>query len=171
MGQYHGSLPNLEVQLDEYITVKVNVVVVDTSEPYFIIGQDILGGSNSLLWSLNNSSFCCILVVDNVTGNVGTIYYVKNIEHTLLPIIPPLSSLDAAKTEPVGFKNFFADKRQMEQCWAQVARIVCDEVVVKRLGQIFVGISVPEHTKDELFTLLQVADSMSYWKYSDDLGC
>ena len=36
---------------------------------------------------------------------------------------------------------------------------------------MFVGISVPEHTKDELFTLLQFADSMSYWTYSDDLGC
>ena len=49
--------------MDENIIVKVNVAVVDTLEPYFIVVQDILGGANSLLHSLNESEFllypCC----------------------------------------------------------------------------------------------------------------
>ena len=72
------------------------MAVTSSTEPYFIIGQDILGGRSSLLRSLNNSDFCCILVVDNATGNIGTIHYIKNVEHTLLPVVK------AAATEPKG---------------------------------------------------------------------
>ena len=43
--------------MDENIIVKVNVSVVDTLEPYFIVGEDILEGTNSLLHSLNNNDF------------------------------------------------------------------------------------------------------------------
>ena len=88
--------------MDENIIVKVNVAVVDIPEPYFIVGQDMLGGTNSLLHLFTYSDFCCILVVDNATGNTGTIYYKKNIEHTFLLVVPMLSKVSAAKTEPEG---------------------------------------------------------------------
>ena len=78
------------------------MAVVNTPKPYFILGQDILGGTNSLLCSLKYSDFCCILIVDNVTGNIGTIHYLKKIEHTLLPVAPLFSKVAAAKTEPEG---------------------------------------------------------------------
>ena len=68
--------------MDKNIIVKANRAVVDTLEPYFIVGQDILGGTTSLLHSLNSSDFCCILIANNTTGNISTIHYMKSIEHT-----------------------------------------------------------------------------------------
>ena len=78
------------------------MAIVDTLEPYFIVGKDILGGTNSLLCSLTNSNFFCILVVNNIMGNNSMIYYVKNIEHTLLPVLPILSEVVYTKTKPEG---------------------------------------------------------------------
>ena len=102
LGRYHGILLDVQVQMDKNIIIKANIAVVDIPEPYQIVVPDILGGTNSLLYSLNNSDFCCILIVDNVTGNIGSIHYMKNIEHTLLLVVPPLSKIVAAKTEPEG---------------------------------------------------------------------
>ena len=78
------------------------MAVVDILEPYFIEGQDILGGANSLLCLLNNRDFYCILIVENVTRNIGTIHYMKKIEHTLLLVVLQLSQVAAAKTELEG---------------------------------------------------------------------
>ena len=75
------------------------MAVVDTPEPYFIVGQDILGGADLLLHSLNNSNFCYTLTMDNMTGNIVNIHYIKNIEHTLLLVVLPLSKVTATKTE------------------------------------------------------------------------
>ena len=38
VGRYFGVLPGFHVQLDQNIGVEVNVAVVDTPEPYFIVG-------------------------------------------------------------------------------------------------------------------------------------
>ena len=35
---------------------------------------------------MTNSDLCCILVVDNKTGGMGIIHYIKNVEHTMLPV-------------------------------------------------------------------------------------
>ena len=78
------------------------MAIFDIPETYFIVGQDILGHVNSLLCSLSKSDSCCILVVDNATRNISNICYVKNIDHTLLPVVLPLSKVANAKTGPEG---------------------------------------------------------------------
>ena len=64
--------------MDESIIIKLNMAVADTPEPS-IVGQDILGGVNSLLQLLRNSDFCCMLIANSTTGNTGTIHYVKTL--------------------------------------------------------------------------------------------
>jgi len=64
----------------------VQVGVIKNAIPYFIIGQDVIGGDRSCLRTVGlNSDYSMLTVVDIATGHTGTLHYVKNVHAVGLP--------------------------------------------------------------------------------------
>ena len=83
---YDSIIPNLQLQLTPDITIEVIAGVVETNDPYFIIGQDVLGGAKCRLRTIGyNTDYSILTVVDTVTGKIGNLHYLKNVEITGFP--------------------------------------------------------------------------------------
>lgn len=85
---YAGILPSVSLQFADNIKVSAQVAVVDNDADFImLIGNDIMGGSNSLLNVVSlNSTYSFYTVVDNKTNDIGLIHYLKNSEVTSLPV-------------------------------------------------------------------------------------
>ena len=60
--------------------------VVENSEPMLLLGQDVLGGARSKLRTVAlNTDYAYYTVVDESTGSIANIHYLKNVEISALP--------------------------------------------------------------------------------------
>ena len=78
------------------------MAVVANTDPFMIIGRDVLGGDGSKLRTLSyNTDYCVITVLDEVTQEVGNIHYVSNIEMIGLPVTQKHATVESSE-ESVG---------------------------------------------------------------------
>ncbi len=83
---YCGLIRGLKMQLTPKIQVEVNAAVVENSDPLMLIGQDVLGGSRSKLKTVGlNTDYNYYTLVDEATGSIDNLHYLKNVEVTALP--------------------------------------------------------------------------------------
>ena len=60
--------------------------MVENTEPMLLLGNDILGGTRSKLKTVSlNTDYAYYTVVDEATGSIANIHYLKNVEITSLP--------------------------------------------------------------------------------------
>lgn len=95
---YHGLLQDLDLMMTPEITVRVVAAVVQNTDPMILIGQDVLGGSRSKLKTVAlNTDYSFYTVVDEATGSIGNLHYIKNVE---VPELPPPMNRHSATEAP-----------------------------------------------------------------------
>ena len=91
--QYEGIIQKLELRFTDKLAVKLNVAVIPNNEPFFLIGNDCIGGAYSQLTKLGGSDVHCYMVVQDSKGTQDIIQFLRNRERNEIPVANKLTSV------------------------------------------------------------------------------
>ena len=89
--KYDGIIDKLEVRFTDKFAAKINVSVLPNNAPFFLIGNDLLGGARAKLTLLNSSDVHCYMVACDDKGTMDIIPFLRNHERNEIPVANKLS--------------------------------------------------------------------------------
>ncbi len=99
LGNYHGILKGMEMQIGEGLMTKEHIAVIENQEPFMLLGNDVVGGKKARFRRVAmNDDYSFMTLVDLESGHVENVHFLRNNEISRLPV----SMLSILEEEPEG---------------------------------------------------------------------